>query len=233
MVTAVAPETRKRRRAPVSISRARPLHEHVVDRLRDMIIEGEIAAGQRLHEISLAETLKVSRTPLREALKLLANEGLVELLPGRGAPVSTLTPDGVAELFEVISGLERLAAELAVLRMTARDLDRLRRMHERMAVHFEAGERREYFALNHRIHLAIVAGAKNPTLAATHATFMVKARWGRYTALASSDRWREAMAEHEALMAAFASRDAHRAGEILFEHDRRTGQTTRQLLLAS
>jgi DNA-binding GntR family transcriptional regulator len=62
---------------------------------------------------------------------------------------------------------------------------------------------------------------------------MVKARWGRYTALASSDRWREAMAEHEALMAAFASRDAHRAGEILFEHDRRTGQTTRQLLLAS
>jgi DNA-binding GntR family transcriptional regulator len=233
MVTAGPPEVQKRRRVSVSISRSRPLHQEVVGRLRDMIIEGQIAAGQRLHELSLADELKVSRTPLREALKLLANEGLVELLPGRGARVGTLTADGVAELFEVISGLERLAAELAALRMTARDLDRLQRLHERMALHFEAGERREYFALNHRIHMAVVAAAKNATLAATHATLMVKARWGRYTALASADRWREAMSEHEALMQALTSRDARRAGEILFEHDRRTGQTTRQLLLAS
>jgi DNA-binding GntR family transcriptional regulator len=202
----------------------------VVDRLRDMIVEGEIAAGERLHENNLAQTLRVSRTPLREALKLLANEGLVELLPGRGARVIRQTQEGVMELFEVISGLERLAAELAAVRMTGRDLERLKKMHERMATHFHAGERHEYFALNHQIHIFIVTAAKNATLAATHAGLMVRARWGRYTALASNERWSEAMAEHEALMEALAARDATRAGEIMFQHDRRTGETTRAIL---
>jgi len=214
----------------VPINRARPLHEEVVDRLRDMIIEGELEIGERLHETSLSETLNVSRTPIREAVKLLATEGLVELLPGRGARVSALSPEGVVELFEVISGLERLAAELAAVRMHARDLDRLKRLHDKMSAHFEAGERHEYFALNHSIHMAIVAAAKNTTLVNTHSALMAKARRGRYTALASDLRWKEAMAEHEALMDAFAKRNGKLAGDILFEHDRRTGETTREIL---
>jgi DNA-binding GntR family transcriptional regulator len=221
---------RSGRRRSVAIARPRPLHEEVVDRLRDMIVEGEIAAGERLHEINLAQRLRVSRTPVREALKLLANEALVELLPGRGARVGRQTPEGVIELFEVISGLERLAAELATERMNKRDLERLQKMHDRMANHFRAGERHEYFALNHQIHIQIVAAAKNDTLATTHAGLMVRARWGRYTALASTQRWNEAMAEHEALMEAFAARDAKRAGDIMFEHDRHTGETTRAIL---
>ncbi len=214
------------------IARARPLHEEVCDRLRDMIVKGEIAAGERLHEINLSETLEVSRTPLREALKLLANEGLVDLLPGRGARVSALSPKGVAELFEVVSGLERLAAELAAARMTARDLERLQRTHDKMAGHFARGERHAYFVLNNEIHCAIVAGSKNQTLIATHAGLMMKARRGRYAALASDERWREAMGEHEALMAALHARDATRAGAILFLHDQRTGEITSALLLA-
>jgi DNA-binding GntR family transcriptional regulator len=213
------------------IGRPRPLHEEVVDRLRDMIVEGEMEAGERLHEVSLSQTLNVSRTPLREALKLLANEGLIDLLPGRGARVSALSPEDVGELFEVVSGLERLAAELAATRMTARDLERLQKMHDRMAAHFSAGERHEYFILNHDIHVAIVAAAKNGVLAATHAGLMVKARRGRYAALASEERWKEAMSEHEALMEAFRKRDGRTAGEILFQHDRRTGETTKALLL--
>lgn len=223
-------KTRAARGRPTGIVRPRPLHEEVLDRLRDMIVEGQISAGERLHEINLAETLRVSRTPVREALKLLANEGLVELLPGRGARVIRLTPDGIAELFEVISGLERLAAELAATRMTRRDLERLQRMHERMTAHFNAGERHAYFALNHQIHMSIVAAAKNDTLVTTHAALMTRARWGRYTALASPERWGEAMAEHEALMEAFAQRDAASAGRIMFEHDRRTGATTQEML---
>ena len=136
------------RRPIAAIVRSRPLHEEVVDRLRDLIIEGGIVPGERLHEMKLSETLSVSRTPLREALKLLANEGLVDLLPGRGARVSVLSADGAQDLFEVVSGLERLAAELAAVRMTSRDLARLRAMHDRMAEHFAAGEKRKYFALN-------------------------------------------------------------------------------------
>jgi len=225
-----AARTRPRRRPLLGIVRARPLHEEVVDRLRDMIIEGEIESGERLHEIDLSARLKVSRTPLREALKLLANEGLVDLLPGRGARVSTLSPEGFRKLFEVVSGLERLAAELAVARMTDRDLERLRRMHGKMAAHFAAGRRHDYFVLNHEIHVAIVAAAKNETLMAAHAALMVKARRGRYTALASDERWKEAMAEHEALMEAFDRRDSKSAGDILFQHDRRTGETTKNML---
>jgi DNA-binding GntR family transcriptional regulator len=227
------PGARLPRRNVAPISRARPLHEEVGDRLRDMIIEGDIAPGERLHEINLSEILNVSRTPLREALKLLANEGLVDLLPGRGARVSALSPESVGELFEVVSGLERLAAELAATRMTARDFERLQRMHDKMAAHFAAGERHEYFALNHEIHVAIVAASKNQILVTTHAALMVKARRGRYAALASEERWKEAMGEHEALMKALHKRDAKRAGEILFEHDRRTGETTREMLRAN
>jgi DNA-binding GntR family transcriptional regulator len=228
VIDATAPTPRRRTTAP--IVRSRPLHEEVVDRLRDMIIEGEIPVGERLHENNLAETLNVSRTPLREALKLLANEGLVDLLPGRGARVSALSADKVGELFEVVSGIERLAAELAATRMTARDLERLKRLHDKMAAHFAAGERHEYFALNHQIHVAIVLAAKNETLASTHAALMVKARRGRYTALASEERWKEAMAEHEALMEALGKRDGKAAGEILYNHDRRTGETTKEML---
>jgi DNA-binding GntR family transcriptional regulator len=144
--------------------------------------------------------------------------------------VSRQTPESIAELFEVISGLERLAAELAADRMKARDFDRLRRAHDKMAMHFRAGERHEYFALNHQIHMMIVAAAKNETLTATHGALMTKARWGRYTALASAERWSEAMSEHEALMDALVRRDGKLAGEILFRHDRRTGETTKQML---
>lgn len=220
---------RRRRRA---IRRPRPLHEEVVDRLRDMIVEGDIATGARLHEVSLAETLNVSRTPLREALKLLASEGLVELLPGRGARVAALSPEMVAELFEVISGIERQAAELAATRITPRDYEKLRRLHEQMGAHHAAGERHDYFRLNHEIHVALVAAAKNGILQATHAALLAKARRGRYAALGSEERWSEAFAEHEALMAALADRDAERAGRIIQQHVRRTGEVVSGMLKA-
>eukprot|EP01037_Dinobryon_pediforme_P010660 gene10660-10732_t len=214
-----------------AIIRPEALHQQVQDRLRDMIIEGEILAGERLHEIELAAKLNVSRTPLREAVKLLATEGLVDLLPGRGARVSSLSPEAVGELFEVISGLERLAAELAAIRMSDKVFQHLQRLHNKMALHFAAGNRHDYFLLNHKIHVDIVAASQNATLIATHATLMIKARRGRYAALASQDRWVEAMHEHDALMDAFKAKNAQLAGEILFSHDRRTAETVKAFLL--
>ena len=218
------------RRKERPIPRSRPLHEEVVDRLRDMIVEGALPAGERLHEINLAETLKVSRTPLREALKLLASEGLVDLLPGRGARVAALSADMVAELFEVIGGIERQAAELAGERITPREMEKLRRMHARMAAHHAAGERHDYFRLNHEIHVALVAAAKNGILQATHSALMAKARRGRYAALASQDRWAEVLGEHEALMAALTDRDSVRAGRVIEQHVRRTGEVVSSIL---
>ena len=220
------------RRAFGAIVRPKPLHETVVERLRDMIVEGELASGERLHDANLAKILQVSRTPIREATKLLATEGLVDLLPGRGARVSELSSEDILDLFETIAGIERHACELAAERMSERDLDKLQRAHKRMARHHAAGERQPYFKLNHEIHLAIVEASKNTTLRGIHASLMSRARRARYAALSSHARWIEAMGEHEALMEALRRRDGQRAGEILFQHDRRTGETTREMLKA-
>jgi DNA-binding GntR family transcriptional regulator len=198
------------RRAPAAIARPKPLHEAAIACLRDMIVEGDLAAGERLNEAKLAERLQVSRTPIREAIKLLANEGLVDLLPGRGARVAALPLESVGEMFEVIGGLERHACELAAERMNAQALEALQRKHERMVRHFEAGERRAYFKINHEIHLALVAASGNATLQALHATLIARARRARYAALESPARWSEAMREHEALMRALPARSCRR-----------------------
>ena len=205
--------------APAAIVRAKPLHESAAERLRDMIVEGRLQVGERLHEANLAAILEVSRTPIREAIKLLATEGLVDLLPGRGARVSGFSIEQVRELFEAIAGVERNASELAAERITEREFEKLQRMHERMARHHAAGERQAYFRLNQEIHLAIVAAAKNATLQAIHASLISRARRARYEALASEARWIEAMEEHERLMAALADRNGLLAGAIMHEHD--------------
>jgi DNA-binding GntR family transcriptional regulator len=166
-----------------------------------MIVEGDVGVGERLHAANLAATLQVSRTPIREALKLLAHEGLVDLLPGRGARVSDFSIDEIKQLFEAVGGVERNACELA------------------------AGERPPYFKLNHEIHLAIVAASNNTILQAIHASLMTRARRVRYAALSSRGRWVEAIAEHERLMVALAAHDTRRAGEIMHHHDLGTARS--------
>jgi DNA-binding GntR family transcriptional regulator len=223
--SAGAPIPQPARRASAGIVRPKPLHETVVERLRDMIVEGELASGERLHDANLAKVLQVSRTPVREATKLLATEGLVDLLPGRGARVSELSSEDILDLFETIAGIERHACELAAKRMTERELDKLQRAHKRMARHHAADERQPYFKLNHEIHLAIVEASKNATLQAIHASLMSRARRARYAALASPARWIEAMGEHNQIMAALVERDSRRAGEIMRRHDLGTARS--------
>jgi DNA-binding GntR family transcriptional regulator len=207
-----------------AIARPKPLHEAAIERLRDMIVEGDLAAGERLNDAKLAALLQVSRTPIREAIKLLGSEGLVELLPGRGARVAALALETISEMFEVIAGLERHACELAAERMSAGAFEALQRKHERMMRCFSNGERRAYFKLNHEIHLALVAASENSILQGLHATLIARARRARYAALESPARWAEAMGEHEALMTALRARNAKRAGQIMQTHDRRTAQ---------
>jgi DNA-binding GntR family transcriptional regulator len=195
----------------------RSLQGEATDRLRNMIVEGRFPAGAKLNEGEIASELGVSRTPIREALRVLGSEGLVNLAPGRGARVSRVSAVEAREVFEVISGLERHAVELATKRMSALDMARLRRLHERMTAYFSAEYRRNYFLINHEIHNLLVAMSGNATLKATHAALMVKVRRGRYIALEGA-RWPEALSEHDALMAAIADQDAARAGEIMRLH---------------
>src|SRR6185437_10395415 len=91
----------------------RSLHDELVERIRDMIIEGQLAPLSRIHEGQLGKALGVSRTPLREALKFLASEGLLELVPGRGAVVRKLTPKDVRDMLDVLGAIETLGGRLA------------------------------------------------------------------------------------------------------------------------
>ena len=137
------------------------MHAQVVDKLRRLIANGDIAAGERLNELQIAATFRVSRTPIREAVKLLASEGLLELLPGRGARVRRLTREEILEHFDVIGALERHAVELAVQRMTEAQRAELTALHEGMKVAFEAGDARSYFDANQKVHRFFVRVAAN------------------------------------------------------------------------
>ena len=126
----------KRGRSTVAKRRLRlqrtGLHEDATARLRSLIVRGDLAPGEPLIEADLSEALGISRTPLREALKLLASEGLVELRLNRSAIIAPIRQDEIEELFEAVSGIERVAAELAALRMTERDFEKLHHLQERM-----------------------------------------------------------------------------------------------------
>ncbi|WP_238120967.1 MULTISPECIES: GntR family transcriptional regulator [unclassified Xanthobacter] len=215
------------------MSRRVPFAHQVANTLRDRIIRGDLAPGSRIVERSLCEMLEVSRTPLREALKLLEVEGLVELSQNRGARIMSFTPEEASNLFEVIAGLESLAAEIAATRMDADALAQLDQMHARMLEHYRQQEKDPYFELNSAIHDTVVRLSDNPILIATHANLMLRARRGRYMAIIDPLRWEESVNEHEALMRALHARDADAARRVWKRHLLRTGETVCAVLRAA
>jgi DNA-binding GntR family transcriptional regulator len=208
------------------------LDETVADHLRGMIVRGEIAPGERLQMNEIARNLGVSTTPLREALKILAEEQIVEWLPGRGARVAPIRVEETFALFEVIASLEGLAAERAAQNIEARELVELEGLHQRMRGHFERAERAPYFELNSQIHERVLALASNLVLRETHARLNTRASRGRYIAIIDDSRWREAMQEHEDLMQALRDRAPDRAREIWSLHLTNTGAAVRRAQLA-
>jgi DNA-binding GntR family transcriptional regulator len=200
------------------------LHEQAATRLRLLIVRGDLSPGQQLLEADLSDALGVSRTPLREALRQLASEGLVELRLNRSAIVAPLRRDELIELFEALSGIERCAAELAATRMAARDLERLQALQDRIEWHHDRGEMRDYFEINQQVHCAIVGFARNRVLKATHDALLPRAERARFLALSVLGRWDESVREHRQILAALKTGDADRAGQLLGHHVRRTGE---------
>lgn len=211
--------------------RRRSLHDQVAEEIRQLIVHGELPAGEKVPVAELADRLGVSPTPLREALKVLGEEGLVELTPNRGARVAPFTVEQATASFEVIAGLESLAAELAAGRMSGEDLAALEELHARMVQAYAGRRKQDYFDLNSRIHDSIVALARNEVLTATHQRLLIRARRGRYMAIVDPQRWQEAVGEHEDVMQAFRDRDHARAAAVWRLHLERSGQVMVQILL--
>lgn len=194
-------------------------HEQVAARLRTLLVEGQIAPGAKLNERELCEQLRVSsRTPLREAIKLLAAEGLVDLLPNRGAVAVKLGPDDVRHLFEVLAELEGLSGQLAAERISEADIAELRALHYEMMACHARRDLSGYYRLNARIHSALNAAAANPVLAETYARLNARVQALRFRTNQDEAKWRRALLEHEQMIEALTARDGARLRAILVAH---------------
>lgn len=196
------------------------LHGEILSRLRDHVVEGNIPDGARIPERQLCEMFGISRTPLREALKVLAAEGLIELLPNRGARVRRLSPRDLEELFDVMAGLESLAGRLACETITDEEIAEIERQHYEMYGYYLHRDMHNYFLANQRIHERIVAASRNEALRAAYANFAGRIRRVRYSAnfARKRQRWAEAMREHEAILDALRRRAGSELADILFQH---------------
>ena len=207
------------------------LHDQLTTAVRDMIIEGDLAPGERVPEKALCDRFGVSRTPLREALKVLAAEGLLALLPNRGATVLRLSATDVDELFPIMGALEGLAGALACAHVSEAELAEVRALHYQMVLHYTRDELPEYFRLNQQIHERIIDAARNPTLARLYCGLAGRVRRARYMANMSKPRWAQAVAEHEAILEALADRDGERLAQILQTHLRNKCETVKESIL--
>ncbi|AJE99244.1 GntR family transcriptional regulator [Pandoraea apista] len=194
------------------------LHHAVMDRLRKMITEGVLLPGAHLNERALCEQLGVSRTPLREALKMLAVERLIELLPNRGARVVMLSASDIADAFELLSGLEALAGELACERITQAEIDEIQELHATMAACHANGDLSGYFDCNQRIHDRINAAARNPALTQTYQSVNQRLQALRFRSNLHAGKWEQAVDEHVAMLRALHQRDGAALGRLLRTH---------------
>ena len=208
------------------------LHDQVTQRLRTLLVEGRLAPGAKLNERELCEQLRVSRTPLREAIKHLAAEGLVDLVPNRGAVAVKLDADDVAHAFEVLAALEALAGELAAARATDAEVAEIRALHFEMLACHARRDLSGYYRLNAQIHAGIAAAAGNPVLAGTMTKLNARVQSLRFRTNQDEAKWRVAVQEHSQMMQALADRDGAALGRVLTEHLHHKRDTVLQLLRA-
>lgn len=204
--------------------------EHVAAILRDRIVKGDLAPRDRIVERRLSAELDVSRTPIREALKLLEADGLIDITLHRGALVAEFEARDAAHVFDVIAVLEGLAAERLAQLMTPALLQRLEDLHGVMLEHHTAGRHESYFDVNTIIHDAIVEGCENPVVIDTHRRLIARGRRGRFLAIMDPERLGQAVQEHEQLMRAFRAGDPLAAGQIWRTHLHHTGETLADVL---
>lgn len=193
------------------------LHAEVTERVRQLIVESKIQPGERVPELQISQDLGVSRTPIREALKVLASEGLVELLPLRGAIVKKFSTKDAADMLEVMSLIETFAAQKAC-KADQTEIDHILSLHEKMKLLYEKGKRPAYFDLNQKIHDGIVSMANNETLSMVHATLSKRMRSLRYSGNNIPENWSDALAEHEEVAQALGLRDSKRIARAIQIH---------------
>lgn len=194
------------------------LYGEAAQRIRAMINDGQLEPGTRVPEKQLCEQFGISRTPLREALKVLASEGFVELLPNRGARIVRLTRRMLEDTLQVTSALEGLSGEQACRNASDEEIDQIRALHDEMMTHYRRGDLKAYFAANQHIHESIVVAARNKVLLDMYHNLNARVRRYRFSKTMTPEHWARVVAEHESIVAALERRDARQMGDILRSH---------------
>lgn len=197
------------------------LHDQVADHLRALIRSGEIKPRARLNETDLAKRFGISRTPLREAIKILFAEGLLDILPNRGAQVASISRAEIEEMIEVIAGLEATAGELLALHILDHEIDAIEAMHLQIVQAYERLDEQAYFTLNQRIHEAMVGAARNATLQGIYANLSNRVQRARFTAHKTSEQWAQAVADHTRMISLMRDRNGGLLGQLMRDHVRR------------
>lgn len=198
----------------------RYLHDEVAERMRALIQSGEMEPLARINEGELTERFGISRTPLREAIKILATEGLLELLPNRGARVASISQSEIEEMLEVIAGLEATAAELACASITEAEIAAIEDDHRQMVEAWHAGDVGRYYPLNRRIHEAIISAARNAVLTSIYLGLSGRIQRSRYSADQTGEQWARAVEEHGRMLVLLRARDGAGLAALMRAHIR-------------
>jgi DNA-binding GntR family transcriptional regulator len=194
------------------------LHEEIANNLRELIISGELQEGDKIKEDELCSSMGISKTPLREALRVLSVEGLIKLVPNRGSFVSTPTFEEIREMFDVMSVLEGICARAAAEKMSAKDLAALEKLHDRLENNFKRRAQREYIRINNQFHSFVQELAGNRTLNQIVNGLRQKILIYRYQSLNLPERFEQSIQEHRDLIEAFRKKDPKKVETLMRRH---------------
>lgn len=214
--------------SPIHLDNYKPLREVVFDVLRSSITSGALQPGERLMENQLAEQLRVSRTPVREAIRKLEQEGLVVMVPRRGTYVADLSIRDINEVFEIRTALEVLAAGLAAERITEEDLEELERILVEIGEHIDHWDMEKLVAADIRFHDILFGATHNKTLANIISNLREKITLFRTLSYGYPGRAKRSLEEHRRLVEALAQRNPLVAQQVARKHMENAEQTLLQ-----
>ena len=198
----------------------RYLHQDVADRLRELILSGELAPLSRVNELALAERFGISRTPMREAIKILSAEGLLELLPNRGARIASPSFSEIDEMIEVLAALEGSAAELACRHISDRGIIRLAKLEKKMIAAWKASDWPSYFAASRDIHDSVMEASGNRMLQSLYKSLAGRVQQARYSVHKTPEQWARAIAEHSLMTELLRKRAGEELATLMRSHVR-------------
>lgn len=198
--------------------RVKALPEEIVGRIREMIRKGILKEGDKIVEKALCEQMGVSRTPLREALRLLSAEGLIQLVPNRGARVAQPSLKDIREMFQVMSILEGACARQCAEKLTEKGLRKLEELHEKLEKHAKEKDYEKYVLVNHRYHTLVQELAGNKILSEVINGLRQKILLHRYRQILMPNRLEQSMQEHRDLQEAFRTKEPEAAERLMKHH---------------